>query len=78
MLEDNTKQINPNPNLFIVGTIGFYKFLISLNIKSVIVGLIIGWLIIPSPMALLFPKPVQQALRSVQCGTNVIYQRLGI
>lgn len=76
MLEDNTKQISPN--LFIVGTIGFYKFLISLNIKSVIVGLIIGWLIIPSPMALLFPKPVQQALRSVQCGTNAIYQRLGI
>lgn len=44
----------------------------------VIVGLIIGNLILPSPIALLFPKPVQGALRNVSCGTNAVYQRLGI
>ena len=65
-------------NLFAVGTVGFYKFLISLNIKSLAIGLIIGWLIIPSPMALLFPKPIQQALKNVSCGVNQVYQRLGI
>jgi hypothetical protein len=65
-------------NLFAVGTVGVYNFLISLNPKSLVVGLIIGWLIIPSPMALLFPKPIQQALKSVSCGVNQVYQRLGI
>lgn len=44
----------------------------------VLVGLFIGYLILPSPIALLFPKPVQGALRNVSCGTNAVYQRLGI
>jgi hypothetical protein len=77
MLENNAKE-SVKPNLFIVGTVGFYKFLISLNPKSLAVGLIVGWLIIPSPMALLFPKPIQQALKNVSCGVNEVYQRLGI
>lgn len=44
----------------------------------ILVGLFIGYLILPSPIALLFPKPVQGALRNVSCGTNAVYQRLGI
>lgn len=44
----------------------------------VLIGLFIGYLILPSPIALLFPKPVQGALKNVSCGTNAVYQRLGI
>lgn len=44
----------------------------------VLAGLFVGYLILPSPIALLFPKPVQGALRNVSCGTNAVYNRLGI
>ena len=69
-------MLNNNP--VTGGVVLVYNFLISLNIKSLVVGLIIGWLIIQSPMALLFPKPIQQALKNVSCGVNQVYQRLGI
>lgn len=44
----------------------------------ILVGLFIGYLILPSPIALLFPKPVQGALKNVSCSTNAVYERLGI
>ena len=44
----------------------------------IFIGLFIGYLILPSPIALLFPKPIQGALKNVSCGTNAVYQRLGI
>lgn len=44
----------------------------------VLIGFIIGYLILPSPIALLFPKPIQQSLRTVHCTTNAVYNRLGI
>jgi hypothetical protein len=69
-------MLNNNP--VTSGVVGVYNFLTSLNPKSLAVGLIIGWLIIPSPMALLFPKPIQQALKNVSCGVNQVYQRLEI
>lgn len=44
----------------------------------VVIGFIIGYLIVPSPIALIFPKPVQRVLTGMSCGTNAVYQRLGI
>ena len=47
-------------------------------IISCLIVFIFSYLILPSPIALLFPKPVQGALKNISCSTNAMYQKLGI
>lgn len=54
------------------------KFSVKLLLTGFGIGFILFYLILPSPIGLLFPRQVQSALKSVQCGTNAVYQKLGI
>lgn len=51
---------------------------IKIALQLLTVGFILGFLIVPSPMRLLFPKPVNQVLDAAKCGTNAVYDKLGI
>lgn len=54
------------------------KFSVKLLLTGFGIGFVLFYLILPSPIGLLFPRQVQNTLKSVQCGTNAVYQRLGI
>lgn len=54
------------------------KFSVKLILTGFGIGFVLFYLILPSPIGLLFPREIQTTLKSVQCGTNSVYQKLGI